>query len=116
MVEGEEVLPTGQHQVRIEFDYDGGGLAKGGTVTLYVDGDKVGEGRVEHTEPFAFSADETCDLGVDDASAVSPDYTPETSRFSGVVNWVEIDIDEAAEDFDHLITEEERYRVAMGRQ
>ena len=115
-VEGENALPAGQHQVRMEFDYDGGGLAKGGTVTLYVDGDQVGEGRVDQTEPFAFSADETCDLGVDDASAVSPDYTPKTSRFNGVVNWVEIDIDEASEDLDHLITEEERYRVAMGRQ
>ncbi len=116
MVEGEQVLPTGQHQVRMEFAYDGGGLAKGGSVTLYVDGNQVGEGRVDQTEPFAFSADETLDLGVDDASAVSPDYTPATSRFTGVVNWVEIDIDEAAEDLDHLITEEERYRVAMGRQ
>jgi arylsulfatase A-like enzyme len=115
-VEGKQALPAGQHQVRMEFTYDGGGLAKGGTVTLYVDGDKAGQGRVERTEPFLFSADETCDLGVDDASAVSPDYTPETSRFTGVVNWVEIDIDEAAEDLDHLITEEERYRVAMGRQ
>jgi arylsulfatase len=115
-VEGEDALPAGQHQVRMEFGYDGGGLAKGGTVTLYVDGDQVGEGRVDQTEPFAFSADETCDLGVDDASAVSPDYTPETSRFTGVVNWVEIDIDEAAEDLDHLITSEERYRVAMARQ
>ncbi len=79
-------------------------------------GKQVGEGCMDRTEPFAFSADETCDLGVDDASAVSPDYTPETSRFTGVVNWVEIDIDEVAEDLDHLITEEERYRVAMGRQ
>ncbi|MGD9144433.1 MAG: hypothetical protein PVI80_02625 [Anaerolineae bacterium] len=47
---------------------------------------------------------------------MSPDYTLETSRFNGEVNWVEIDIDEAAEDFDHLITEDERFRVAMGWQ
>ena len=26
------------HQVRMEFAYDGGGLGKGGNVTLYVDG------------------------------------------------------------------------------
>ena len=115
-VEGDQALAPGQHQVRMEFEYDGGGLAKGGTVALYVDGKRVGEGRVDRTEPFVFSADETCDLGADDASAVSPDYTPKTSRFSGEVDWVEIDIDEAAEDLDHLITEEERYRVAMGRQ
>jgi arylsulfatase len=115
-VEGEQALTAGQHQVRMEFAYDGGGIAKGGTATLYVDGKQVGEGRVDKTEPFAFSADETLDIGRDDASSVSPDYTQKTSRFSGEVNWVEIDIDEAAEDLDHLITEEERYRVAMGRQ
>ena len=40
-------VPAGTHQVRMEFAYDGGGLAKGGDVTLYVDGNKVGEGRVE---------------------------------------------------------------------
>jgi len=115
-VESEQPLPAGRHQVRMEFEYDGGGIAKGGTVTLYVDGNQVGDGRIDRTEPFVFSADETLDLGVDDASAVSPDYTPNTSRFNGTVEWVEIDIDEAAEDLDHLITEEERYRVAMGRQ
>ncbi|MEE8607665.1 MAG: hypothetical protein V3S55_08675 [Nitrospiraceae bacterium] len=115
-VKGGQALTAGQHQVRMEFAYDGGGLAKGGTVSLYVDGNKVGEGRVDRTEPFAFSADETLDIGRDDASSVSPDYTPKTNRFTGEVNWVEIDIDEAAEDLDHLITEEERYRVAMARQ
>ncbi len=115
-VEGEQALTAGQHQVRMEFAYDGGGLAKGGTATLYVDGKQVGEGRVDKTEPFAFSADETLDVGRDDASSVSPDYTQKTNLFTGEVNWVEIDIDEAAEDLDHLITEEERYRVAMARQ
>jgi len=115
-VTGEQVLTSGQHQVRMEFDYDGGGIGKGGLVTLYVDGNQVGQGRVEQTEPFIYSADETLDIGVDDASSVSPDYTQKTSHFNGEVNWVEIAIDEAAEDFDHFITEEERYRVAMGRQ
>jgi arylsulfatase len=115
-VTSDQILPSGQHQVRMEFDYDGGGLGKGGTVTLYVDGDQVGQGHVKQTEPFVYSADETFDIGVDDASSVSPEYTPKTSKFTGEVNWVEIAIDEAAEDFDHYVTEEERYRVAMGRQ
>ena len=61
--EGRAAIPAGTHQVRMEFAYDGGGLAKGGTVTLYVDGDKVGEGRVEATMPMVFSADETADVG-----------------------------------------------------
>ncbi len=49
----------------MEFDYDGGGLAKGGAVTLYVDGGQVGEGRLEATIPMIFSGDETTDLGSD---------------------------------------------------
>ena len=99
----------------MEFAYDGGGLAKGGDVTLYVDGDKVGEGRVEHTVPMLFSADETLDLGRDSATPVSDDHGTDNG-FTGRVRWVQIDIDEAAEDVDHLISPEERLRVAMARQ
>jgi arylsulfatase len=113
---GESPIPSGEHQVRMEFAYDGGGLAKGGTVTLYVDGEKVGEGRVDATVPMIFSGDETADIGSDTASPVSDDYTSAASRFSGTVNWVQIDLGEDAEDADHLITAEERLRVAMARQ
>jgi hypothetical protein len=63
-----------------------------------------------------FSGDETTDLGSDSATPVSDDYGPKDSAFSGRVRWVQIDIDEAAEDLDHLITPEERLRVAMARQ
>jgi arylsulfatase A-like enzyme len=115
-VEGDAPIPPGEHQVRMEFAYDGGGLAKGGTVTLYVDGAKVGEGRVEATQPMLFSADETTDVGSDSATPVSDDYGPKDSTFTGRVRWVQIDIDEAAEDLDHLITAEERLRIAMARQ
>ena len=65
---------------------------------------------------MVFSGDETADVGRDTGSAVSTDYTPEESVFTGTVNWVQLDIDEAAEDLDHLITPEERLRVAMARQ
>jgi arylsulfatase len=115
-IEGESPIPAGTHQVRMEFAYDGGGLAKGGGVTLYIDGDKVGEGRVEGTVPMMFSADETADVGRDTASPVSDDYDAESSVFTGTVNWVQIDLGEDAEDADHLITPEERLRVAMARQ
>jgi arylsulfatase A-like enzyme len=115
-VYGEQPIPAGEHQVRMEFAYDGGGLGKGGTVTLYVDGAKAGEGRVEGTVPMVFSADETTDVGSDSATPVSDDYGPKTSAFTGRVRWVQIDLDEAAEDLDHLITPEERLRVAMARQ
>src|SRR5262245_22753535 len=52
-------LAPGKQQVRMEFGYDGGGLGKGATITLYVDGRKVGEGRVERTHLFIFALDET---------------------------------------------------------
>ena len=113
-VYGEEPIPAGDHQVRMEFAYDGGGLGKGGTVTLYVDGVKVGDGRVEGTVPMLFSADETTDVGSDSATPVSDDYGPKTSRFSGRVRWVQIDLD--VDDHDHLISPEERLRIAMSRQ
>ena len=100
----------------MEFAYDGGGLAKGGTATLYIDGANVGAGRVAATEPMIFSGDETTDVGSDSATPVSDDYGPKDSAFTGRVRWVQIDIDEAAEDLDHLITAEERLRVAMARQ
>jgi hypothetical protein len=115
-IEGDSQIPSGAHQVRMEFAYDGGGLAKGGTVTLYLDGNQVGQGRVEGTIPMIFSADETADLGSDTATQVSDDYTASGSVFTGTVRWVQIDIDEAAENLDHLITPEERLRVAMARQ
>jgi len=89
-------------------------LGKGGTVALFVDGKKTGEGRVEQTEPMVFSADETCDIGNEAGSPVTADY--KTRRFNGGVNWVEIDLGKDAKDADHLIKPEERLRVAMGTQ
>ncbi len=115
-VEGTESLPPGTHQVRMEFAYDGGGLAKGGTVTLYSDGRPVGEGRVEMTQPFGFSADESFDVGMESGSPVSPDYGPRANAFNGEVNWLELDVDKAALDADHILTGEERFRVAMALQ
>jgi arylsulfatase A-like enzyme len=112
--ESNQAIPTGQHQVRMEFKYDGGGLAKGGNALLYLDGKKVGEGRVETTVPMIFSADETCDIGKGTGSAVSPDYDPKENEFSGEVNWVQIDLEK--DDHGHLISPEERFKVAMARQ
>ncbi len=115
-VYGEEPITAGEHQVRMEFSYDGGGLGKGGDVALYVDGAQVGDGRVEGTVPVVFSADETTDVGSDSATPVSDDYGPKDSEFTGTVRWVQLDIDAAAEDTDHLISADERLRVAMARQ
>jgi arylsulfatase len=112
--EASQPIPAGKHQVRMEFAYDGGGFAKGGNVSLYYDGKKVGEGRVERTVPMAFSADETVDVGRDTATPVSSDYTRATSVFNGKVNWVQIDL--GKDTHDHFITPEERLNLAMARQ
>jgi arylsulfatase len=115
-VYGDEPLAPGTRQVRVEFAYDGGGLGKGGTATLFVDGEKVGETRVDATVPMLFSADETTDLGTDSATPVTDDLGPDELAFTGRVKWVEIGLGDDAEDADHLISAEERYRIAMARQ
>ena len=114
--ESENALPAGEHQIRMEFTYAGGGLGKGGTVALFVDGKKVGEGSVAATAAMIFSADDTCDVGVDNGSPVSPDYGSRGNAFNGRVKGVEIDLAEGAESLDHFLDPEERVRVAMARQ
>lgn len=111
-----EPVPVGTVQVRMEFDYDGGGMSKGGTVTLFHDGTEVGKGRVELTQGVIFSADETTDVGYESGTAVTPDYTAHTSKFSGTVNWVRIDLGEDAKDADHYLDPDERFRIAVARQ
>ncbi len=113
-VEGDTPVPAGTHQVRMEFAYDGGGLAKGGTASIYVDGEKVGDGRINATVPMIYSGDETCDVGCDTGTPVSEDYTGTTSRFTGTVNWVELEI--GNDSHDHLISAEELMRVATAIQ
>jgi arylsulfatase len=107
-------VPSGQHLVGFEFAYDGGGLGKGGTVTLYCDGEPIGTGRVERTEPMAFSADEACDVGSDTGSPTSPDYGPHGNGFNGRIEWVKIDI--STDDHEHLITPQDRFNLSMARQ
>ncbi len=109
-------LPAGTHQARMKFTYDGGGMGKGSTIALYVDGKKAGEGRVERTHALFFSMDETLEVGCDMGEPVSEDYGPRDNEFSGKVKWVQIDIDAAAKDVDHMIGAEERFHLAMARQ
>jgi len=116
IVEGSKAIPAGEHQVRMEFKYDGGGIAKGGKVFLYVDGKKAGEGRIERTEPFAFG-EESLDVGHEAGSPVTTDYPKNgASYFTGEVKWVEFDTDTAADDHNHLITPQEKFMVAMAKQ
>ena len=98
----------------MEFAYDGGGLGKGGTVTLYVDGDEVGDGRVERTHAFLYSFDETTDVGRDTGAPVTADYPAGDNAFTGTIEWVRIDLGD--DSHDHLISPQSHFAIAMTRQ
>jgi arylsulfatase len=85
-VEAGQKLTPGKHNVKFDFAYDGGGQAKGGLGTLYIDGKKAGEGRIERTQPGIFSADETADVGIDLATPVVERIGAEAkSKFNGSI-------------------------------
>ncbi len=115
-VEATSPIPAGEHQVRMEFAYAGGGLGKGGKVTLYTDGKKVGEGDIPMTLAMIFSADDGCDVGLDSGAPVSQDYGPQGNGFNGKIKGVQIAIADAAENSDHLVDPQEAVRIAMARQ
>jgi len=115
-VEGQAAIPPGKHEVRMDFKYAGGGLGKGGKVSLFIDGKKDGDGTVAATAPMVFSADDGCDVGEDTGAPVSQDYGPRGNAFTGRVKGVQIAIAAAAEDADHMISPEDAVRVAMARQ
>jgi len=85
-------LPAGRVTVKFDFAYDGGGMGKGGTGTLFVNGQKVAEGRIERTQPMIFSADETADVGIDLGTPVVEAIGAEArSRFTGHIPKVTIE-------------------------
>src|SRR5213595_1008982 len=90
-VAAERALPPGKATIRFEFAYDGGGVGKGGTGKLLVDGKAVAEGRIPKTQPYAFSGDEGVDVGVDNETMVSNDYKPGENKFTGKIVKVTID-------------------------
>ena len=106
------VVPAGEHQVRVEFAYDGGGLGKGGTITLYVDGKKSGSGRIEHTEGIGFGYEYT-DVGRDALSPVTDDYGSRDNAFTGTIKWVEVE--GGKDSHDHLIDPKDVMRVRDGQ-
>jgi arylsulfatase len=113
-VESADAIPAGDHQVRMEFAYAGGGLGKGGTASLFVDGNKVGEGEIGATLAIVFSADDGLDVGEDSGAPVSPDYGPQGNRFNGKVRGVLLSI--AEDTAGHEIDPMDAVRIALGRQ
>jgi arylsulfatase len=113
-VESADKIPAGEHQVRMEFAYAGGGLGKGGKATLFIDGKKVGEGEIGATLAIIFSADDGCDVGEDSGAPVSPDYKPGDNHFNGKVKGVQLSI--AEDEGKHQIDPADAIAVAMARQ
>jgi arylsulfatase len=93
-IAGKEKLAPGKHVILADFKYDGGGIGKGGTVTLNVDDKLVAEGRVDRTYPFRVALDETLDIGEDTGTPVSEDYHV-PFKFTGTLNRVLIRLTDA---------------------
>jgi len=89
-----QAVPAGNATIRFEFAYDGGGLGKGGLGTIFVNDKKVAEGRIERTQPMIFSADETADVGMDDATPVTEDYRPYDNEFTGRIGKITLEVKE----------------------
>jgi arylsulfatase len=94
VISSSEKLPMGASSVRFEFDYDGGGMGKGGNGTIYVNDKSVGSARIEQTQPNVFSADETADVGLDNQTpvALGIGYGPEETRFTGEIDKVIVEV------------------------
>ena len=85
-------LPAGKATIRYEFVYDGGKPGSGGKGTISVNGKKVAEGRIEKTVPFLFSADETADVGMDNATPVTKEYKARDNEFTGKIAKVTVEL------------------------
>ena len=83
-------LQPGKATLRFEFDYDGGGLGKGGTGKLFVNDQPVGQGRIDLSQAIAFSLDDAADVGEDDGTPVTEDYKVNGNQFTGTIKQVTV--------------------------
>jgi arylsulfatase A-like enzyme len=92
-VKSDTALPTGKSTVKLGFAIDDKKkLGSGGMATLYINNKKVGSGRIEKTHYGVWSFDETANVGVDRETPVTPDYNEETSKFTGTIDKVTINL------------------------
>lgn len=87
-----KAIAAGEHEIKYEFIADAPKPGTGGKCILYVDGQKVGEGKIPKTQPFMYSADEGVDIGMDNETNVSNDYKERDNKFSGKISKVKVDI------------------------
>jgi len=92
-IAAKKALPPGKATIRFDFDYDGGGVGKGGTGALYVNGEKVATGRIEATQCCVFSLDDGVDVGADESTPVTEAYRS-PAKFPGKIERVTIDLKE----------------------
>lgn len=85
-------LPLGRHEVRVDFDFDGGRAGSGATVRLSIDGEPAGSGRLDRTTAYYFSFDETLNVGVDRGTPVTDEYAAVDNAFQDEIDWVRIDL------------------------
>lgn len=108
-------LPAGDVQVGLSFDYDGGGLGKGGALSLTVNGESVADGRIERTVPFIFSmSGETMDVGIDTCSPAGP--YPHHFAFTGTLHRIEIDLRSELTADEHDAVADGQVRGALRQQ
>ncbi len=91
-ITADTTLPPGKSTIRMNFDYDGGGIGKGGTASILVNNKAAGSGRIPRTQGMIFSADETAGVGIDDATPVTSDYKERDNGFTGTIYKVVVDV------------------------
>src|SRR2546429_160064 len=85
-------IAAGKHVIKYEFVFDGGKPGAGGQSILFVDGQKVAEGKIPKTQPYAYSADEGVDVGMDNETPVSSDYKERDNKFTGTIRKITVDV------------------------
>jgi arylsulfatase len=85
-------IAAGKHTIKYDFIFDGGKAGAGGQSVLYVDGQKVAEGKIPKTQPYAYSGDEGVDVGMDNETPVSSEYQERDNKFTGKINKIIVDV------------------------
>ncbi len=92
-VSATDKLPEGKSTLRVDFSYEGGGVGKGGTASLFLNDRKIGEGKIPRTQAMIFSADETADIGIDLATPVVESIGAEQkSKFTGRIPKLTVEV------------------------
>jgi arylsulfatase A-like enzyme len=113
----DQQVPAGNHVVRFAFKYDGGGIGKGATGILFVDGKQVAQGQIPKTIPIRFSLDETFDVGEDTGTPVVEDYVDKMPfQFTGTLKKFVVVLEPeklSAEEKKRMLEEEAKAAMAM---